>query len=43
MVFNFLEKKVVDTAYWVGAIKRGADGSHMQLQPLVCFLTKAQM
>jgi hypothetical protein len=32
-------KKVLDAAHWVGAIKRGAEGSHMQLQGryAVCF------
>jgi len=34
-------RKFLDTAHWVGAIKRGAEGSHMQLQDMVCPPTKA--
>ena len=34
---------VVDTAHWVGAIKRDADGSHMQLHLRLSVQSAAQI
>jgi hypothetical protein len=36
-------EKFLGTAYWVGAIKRGTEGSYMQLQLGSCRSTKAQL
>ena len=33
----------LDAAYWVGAVKRDAEGSYMQLQCLLCLMIKAGM
>jgi hypothetical protein len=33
--------KFLDAAHWVGAVKRDAEGSHMQLRGLVCLPIKA--
>src|SRR6056297_4142006 len=31
----------LDAAHWVGAVKRGAEGSHMQLQDHLCAVFQA--
>jgi hypothetical protein len=36
-------EEVLDAAHWVGAIKRGAEGSYMQLQDRVCRWNKAAL
>ena len=43
MTANDVGKKILDATHWVGAIKRSAEGSHMQLQEQVCPETKAQI
>ncbi len=30
-ILNFLGKKFLDATHWVGAVKRGAEGSYLQL------------